>query len=178
MLATLLAQVLAYYTALVFHNNLVVMHLFSILTVPLYAGVFLYYFQYRITRILVLSLFTIALLLCSYISFFFERFTTFPSLNLHVLSFAVIISSMLCFRQMMNAPVNLMITSRSEFWLVVAMFFYYTTTLSLWTIFNKLIGHENSTVIINQANYFLSLIYYSVIAASFVLEIRTQKSTR
>lgn len=176
LICTMFTLLLSWYCAMKFHNNLIVMHTFALVSIPFYSCIYYFGFDKTVWRKTTIGAFSLAFIISLLYAVYIDHFSSFPSFTLHILSFCIIPLSLIIFGQMLNAPLNMLITRRSEFWLFVALFFYHTSTISLWAVFNYLMNNQISTNVLNQTNWILSITYYVLIG--FAVWIETKQALK
>jgi len=103
-----------------------------------------------------------------YFSFFYQSLYSFPSLGSVLLSFFVVLASVLLFHQMIRSPISVPILKQSKFWFGAGSLFFYTITFFILGFFKFILDMEGrmpdwAYLLLNAANYLLYTCYFIAI---------------
>lgn len=167
----LLLEILSYICAKKYQNNMPVEHISSYAEFIFNALIF--YQLLKSTRIkeivkvstAVITLFFIvnSLWLQSYLN-------TFPSNAIIVSEIVLVIFSLLVFKQMLQYPLQLNITSQSIFWYNTAILFYSTTVFLNFGLINYVVKHHLDNATFYNCRFILNMIFYILLGIAIFIE--------
>jgi len=167
---TLLLEITARICALMYKNNIAVMHIMGLTEYILFSLTFYYLFKSKIVKasilvsIVIISIFFFinALLLQPY-----NR--VFPSNIVLPSEIAYTIFSLLLFKQMLQYPLQINIIKQSIFWYNTAILFFSTTMFLNLGLINYYIKHRLNDGIIHDFTLGINVIFYVLIGISILM---------
>jgi hypothetical protein len=154
-----------------FRNNLPVEHISSYSEFIFNALIF--YVLLKSVRIKKIAKISIAAITVFFIinSIWLQPFLhSFPSNAIIVSEIALVIFSLLVFKQMLQYPLQVNITSQSVFWYNTAILFYSTTVFLNFGLTNYVIKHHLNNATFYNCRVILNMIFYILLGIAIFIE--------
>jgi len=139
----MISLVTAYILKLRTFNNLFLMHLFDMMAVIFFTVIYFKAFYKSILKKITLILGIVALSFMLYNSIFIEGLLVYPSVSNTVLSVFLIVLSLMYFYQLLSRQEFMYIEKQGLFWINSGVLFYYSITIFLFMLYNKMINDEH-----------------------------------
>jgi hypothetical protein len=122
----------------------------------------------RLKKAIVISA-AVFLLLSITNTIFYEHILQFPSNIFMIACVAIVILSLLIYRQMFNYPIEESLFRQPVFWLNTATLFFYTTTFFLLSFINYFIRQKLDTTLLVNMIYVANIVYYMTLGVSLLV---------
>jgi hypothetical protein len=167
---TLILEVLSVIWANIYQNNMPIMHISSCSEFLLTALVFYYLFKNRLIKRIISISIAVIILFFIFNSIILQPYTNkFPSNAILVSEIFYVILSLMIFKQMLQYPLQINITSQSIFWYNTAILFFSTTAFLNFGLVNYVVKHHLNPAISYNCGFVLNMIFYSLIGISILI---------
>jgi ABC-type transport system involved in cytochrome c biogenesis permease subunit len=144
-------------------NNLFLMHIFDIMAVLIFTGIYYYAFYEPLFKKIALGLCGIAFVTIISNLIFIEGIKGYPAISNTVLGVLLIILSLAYFYQLLTRQEFTYIEKQGLFWVNAGVLLYFSITVFLFMVFNKLsIASQNDYLMIQSITNIISNILFSV----------------
>lgn len=165
-----ITEVLAWYTAKHFHNNLPVYNIFSYLELTLVCLYFNYSIDTFRKRFIGYYIALAGILLGLLNTIFFQPLTTLNSNFIFVECLCIVSMSLYSFYRLLLVSNNLYLQNNTHFWVPCVLIFYWCTTLFSWGMYDFFAGLlQEKTAILNICLLMVNIITYLAYATIFFL---------
>ena len=134
----MISMVTAYILKLRSFNNLFLMHLYDVIAVVFFTIIYFKVFYKSNLKKITLILGIVAFLTMLYNAIFIEGILVYPSVSNTVLSMLLIILSLIYFYQLLSRQEFMYIEKQGLFWINSGVLFYYSITIFLFMLYNKI----------------------------------------
>ncbi|HTK21813.1 MAG TPA: hypothetical protein VL442_19990 [Mucilaginibacter sp.] len=139
----MIGLVTAYILKLRSFNNLFLIHLYDMMAVIFFTVIYFKVFYKSIIKKITLILGIVALLAMLYNAIFIEGIRVYPSVSNTVLSISLIVLSLIYFYQLLSRQEFMYIEKQGLFWINSGVLFYYSITIFLFMLYNKMTNDEH-----------------------------------
>jgi len=139
----MIGLVTAYILKLRSFNNLFLIHLYDMMAVIFFTVIYFKVFYKSIIKKITLILGIVALLAMLYNAIFIEGIRVYPSVSNTVLSIFLIVLSLIYFYQLLSRQEFMYIEKQGLFWINSGVLFYYSITIFLFMLYNKMTNDEH-----------------------------------
>ena len=176
LIITFISEFTALLTVRLFHENLTVYKIYSII-LPI--SLFCIYFHFQEKRNQTKYLFSL-LALFSFIiinTIYIQREEPLPTYNQQATCLYFIILSVFQYNQILQKNVDLPLGRNSILWLNTVLFIYFSGTFVPWAVFNMFLKMETDFTSILDWNYYLTIFLYTGLTLSLLLNAYGKPST-
>ncbi|HTD41966.1 MAG TPA: hypothetical protein VK671_15160 [Mucilaginibacter sp.] len=155
-----ISLVTAYILRLTF-NTPFVMHLFDMMAVVFFTLIYFKAFYAPVLKKITLILGTVTVLIMLFNCIFIEGIRVYPSISNTALSMFLIVLSLTYFFQLLSRQEFMYIEKQGLFWINSGVLFYYSITIFLFMLFNKISGEHKIYYYMTQSitNIIANLLY-------------------
>jgi hypothetical protein len=144
-------------------NNYPILHVYIALSVVLLGAMYFNAFFSPILKKVIVIVSAAGLLVVVAKMIFMEGIMDYPSLSNTVLSFMIIIFSLLYFYQLLTRQEFLHVEKQGLFWINAGMLFYFAITIFLFMLFKRMVSaHQEGYYVINYITNIISNILFTV----------------
>jgi len=143
------------------YNTYFLMHLFDIVAVLFFTAIYCHVFYKPLLKKVTLLLGSISLLLMIINGLFIEGIKVYPSVSNTVLSLFLVPLSLIYFYQLLTRQEFVHIEKQGLFWINAGVLFYYSVTIFLFMLWNKINQAEKAEYYMVQSvtNIIANLLY-------------------
>lgn len=169
--ATLLLEILSYICARKYQNNMPVEHISAYSEFIFNALIFYHLIKStQIKKIVKISTAIITLFFFINSLWLQTYLHTFPSNAIIVSEIVLVVFSLLVFKQMLQYPLQVTITSQSIFWYNTAILFYSTTVFLNFGLINYVVKHHLDNATFYNCRFILNMIFYILLGIAIFIE--------
>ena len=174
--ATFISESLATYISHIHQNNMPVFHFYVILSFWIYALIYFHMLKQIRLRLIFLIISAIFTIFCAFDSLFYQKLSSFPSINIIVGNVILVGFSLFYFKYLIDVNPFEPLKKNSSFWINISVLAYFSIQIFIWGILNYTMrNHIDNRILITFSNY-VSICYYIVLGFAILLDIKTSKT--